>query len=66
MENDNRREMCTLSTAVDSCILMYEEGKTRIAMETLSNLGFSLMSVHRILKNPEQRRHYINDLVTGF
>ncbi|MFK5281970.1 hypothetical protein ACI3PL_20680 [Lacticaseibacillus paracasei] len=66
MKNDNTRLATTVSDAVDETILMYEQGQVELAVRTLSHLGFKALDVHRILKNPEQRRRYINDMITGY
>jgi hypothetical protein len=62
---NNRRLASKLSDAVDECILMYERGNDKLAIETLSRLGFSAMSIHRILMNPDHRRRYINAMIEG-
>lgn len=64
--DSNKRYATTLSDAVDEAIIMYEAGDTEIAMRLLSELGFRAQDVHRILKNPDKRRKYINDMVTGY
>jgi hypothetical protein len=64
--NDNTRIATSISDAVDEAILMYEEGQVELVVRTLSHLGFKAFDVHRILKNPDQRRKYINDMITGY
>jgi hypothetical protein len=68
-QHDYTRLATSVSDAVDEAILLYESGNaddTELAMRLLSELGFKPMAIHRILKNPDQRRQYINDVVTGF
>lgn len=64
--DSNKRYATTLSDAVDEAIIMYEAGDVELAMRLLSELGFKAQDVHRILKNPDKRRKYINDMVTGY
>ena len=64
--NGEQRLATSLSDAVDEAIFMYETGDIEDAMRLLSALGFRAADVHRILKNPAQRRQYINDMVSGY
>lgn len=64
--DSNQRLATTLSDAVDEAIIMHEEGRTEEAMKLLSALGFKANDVHRILKTPENRRKYINDMMSGY
>ena len=64
--DNNKRYATTLSDAVDEAIIMYESGDMITAMKLLSELGFKAQDVHRILKNPDKRRKYINDMVSGY
>jgi hypothetical protein len=63
---NTERIATTVSAAVDEAILMYENGEVESAMRTLTLLGFKALDVHRILKDPINRRNYINDMVTGY
>lgn len=60
------RSQSELSTLVDEAILLYESGSIEQAMRMLSSLGFKACDVHRILLEPDNRRKYINDMVSGY
>ena len=51
---------------VDYAIRLYEEGALRDAYSLLDAEGFSKEFADRVLKNPDQRKAYINDFITGF
>jgi hypothetical protein len=63
---DNQRLATSVSNAVDEAILMYEHGEVSVAVLLLTKLGFGPFEINRIFKDPEQRRKYINDVVSGF
>lgn len=65
VQNESR-SATELSNQVDVAIFMYEGGDHYGAMTLLSILGFKAMDVHRILRNPELRRKYINDMLAGY
>lgn len=70
MSNDNDqhndRKATALSAAVDAAIIKYEDGDWENALMELRNLGFRASDIHRLIKYPDQRRTYINDMVSGF
>ena len=63
---DNQRLATTVSSAVDEAIIMYEIGEVSTAVLLLSKLGFGPFEINRIFKDPEQRRKYINDVISGY
>lgn len=63
---NNQRIATALSTVVDSAILLYEAGRIDSAFSLLLTHGVPGEVAQRVFKYPDQRRQYINDMVTGF
>ena len=63
---ENQRIATHLSSVVDDAILLFESGLIDAAYHLLLDNDFSLDTIQRIFCYPEQRRRYINDMVTGF
>lgn len=60
------RMQTELQSEVDLAIIAAHSGFYTEACEQLLRLGFSQAEVFRILNDPDNRRSYINDYLTGF
>lgn len=55
-----------ISSSVDSAIVIYESGDHETALLMLRNIGFRASDIHRLINHPDQRRQYINNIISGF
>jgi len=60
------RENSKKQSAIDQGIVMFDRGEIEEALAFLASNDIPADVVQRVLYNPDRRRQYINDYLTGF